>query len=163
MEPARTTAVVDLLGVLAYAELTAFDRLAEDARMAPTLDGRAAEGLDGLLELLGVGGTGLGVLELGAAGGLGPVGGGQCSRLVWEGRARPEGADGAPARTRPGRLSQERFQRRLGPGPGLVERPGRQPRGRRSGVQGASSERSSAHMDKRADGLAASHASAGGG
>jgi hypothetical protein len=35
-------AVVDLLGVLAYAELTAFDRLAEDARMAPTLGGRAA-------------------------------------------------------------------------------------------------------------------------
>jgi hypothetical protein len=34
--------VVDLLGVLAYAELTAFDRLAEDARMAPTLAGRAA-------------------------------------------------------------------------------------------------------------------------
>jgi hypothetical protein len=35
-------AVVDLLSVLAYAELTAFDRLAEDARLAPTLDGRAA-------------------------------------------------------------------------------------------------------------------------
>jgi hypothetical protein len=35
-------AVIDLLGVLAYAELTAFDRLAEDARLAPTLDGRAA-------------------------------------------------------------------------------------------------------------------------
>ncbi|MGY1821185.1 ferritin-like fold-containing protein [Geodermatophilus sp. SYSU D00079] len=35
-------AVVDLLGVLAYAELTAFDRLAEDARLAPTLAGRAA-------------------------------------------------------------------------------------------------------------------------
>lgn len=34
--------VVDLLGVLAYAELTAFDRLAEDARLAPTLAGRAA-------------------------------------------------------------------------------------------------------------------------
>jgi tRNA-(MS[2]IO[6]A)-hydroxylase (MiaE)-like len=34
-------AVVDLLGVLAYAELTAFDRLAEDARMAPTLAGHA--------------------------------------------------------------------------------------------------------------------------
>jgi hypothetical protein len=34
--------VIDLLGVLAYAELTAFDRLAEDARLAPTLDGRAA-------------------------------------------------------------------------------------------------------------------------
>jgi hypothetical protein len=30
------------LAVLAYGELTAFDRLAEDARMAPTLSGRAA-------------------------------------------------------------------------------------------------------------------------
>jgi hypothetical protein len=35
-------AIVDLLGVLAYGELTAFDRLAEDARLAPTLAGRAA-------------------------------------------------------------------------------------------------------------------------
>ena len=35
-------AVVELMGVLAYAELTAFDRLAEDARLAPTLDGHAA-------------------------------------------------------------------------------------------------------------------------
>ncbi|WP_199433916.1 ferritin-like fold-containing protein [Qaidamihabitans albus] len=34
--------VVDLLGVLAYGELSAFDRLAEDARAAPTLAGRAA-------------------------------------------------------------------------------------------------------------------------
>jgi len=34
--------VVDLLGVLAYGELSAFDRLAEDARSAPTLTGRAA-------------------------------------------------------------------------------------------------------------------------
>ena len=40
--PVDTPAVVDLLGVLAYAELTAFDRLAEDARLAPTLAGRAA-------------------------------------------------------------------------------------------------------------------------
>jgi hypothetical protein len=38
----RAGALVDLLGVLAYAELTAFDRLAEDARLAPTLAGRAA-------------------------------------------------------------------------------------------------------------------------
>jgi hypothetical protein len=38
----HSPAVVDLLGVLAYAELTAFDRLAEDARMSPTLGGRAA-------------------------------------------------------------------------------------------------------------------------
>ena len=42
MTPVDTTAVADLLGVLAYAELTAFDRLAEDARLAPTLGGRAA-------------------------------------------------------------------------------------------------------------------------
>src|SRR5438094_5519483 len=34
-------AVVDLLGVLAYGELSAFDRLADDARLAPTLAGRA--------------------------------------------------------------------------------------------------------------------------
>jgi tRNA-(MS[2]IO[6]A)-hydroxylase (MiaE)-like len=34
--------VVDLLGVLAYGELSAFDRLSEDARGAPTLPGRAA-------------------------------------------------------------------------------------------------------------------------
>jgi hypothetical protein len=40
--PVDSPAVVDLLAVLAYAELTAFDRLAEDARLAPTLDGRAA-------------------------------------------------------------------------------------------------------------------------
>src|SRR5512133_2763110 len=40
--PVDSSAVVDLLGALAYGELTAFDRLAEDARMAPTLSGRAA-------------------------------------------------------------------------------------------------------------------------
>jgi hypothetical protein len=34
--------VVDLLGVLAYGELSAFDRLSEDARTAPSLSGRAA-------------------------------------------------------------------------------------------------------------------------
>jgi len=34
-------AVVDLLGALAYGELSAFDRIAEDARTAPTLAGRA--------------------------------------------------------------------------------------------------------------------------
>ena len=39
---AARSAVVELLGALAYAELTAFDRLAEDARLAPTLAGRAA-------------------------------------------------------------------------------------------------------------------------
>lgn len=34
--------VIDLLGVLAYGELSAFDRLAEDSRGAPTLVGRMA-------------------------------------------------------------------------------------------------------------------------
>jgi hypothetical protein len=34
-------AVLDLLGVLAYGELSAFDHLADDARMAPTLVARA--------------------------------------------------------------------------------------------------------------------------
>ncbi|MBP2476531.1 1,2-phenylacetyl-CoA epoxidase catalytic subunit [Crossiella equi] len=34
--------IVDLLGVLAYGELSAFDRLAQDARSAPSLSGRAA-------------------------------------------------------------------------------------------------------------------------
>jgi tRNA-(MS[2]IO[6]A)-hydroxylase MiaE-like protein len=34
-------ALVDLLAALAYGELSAFDRLADDARMAPTLVGRA--------------------------------------------------------------------------------------------------------------------------
>jgi hypothetical protein len=33
-------AVIDLLGVLAYGELSAFDRMAADARYAPTLAGR---------------------------------------------------------------------------------------------------------------------------
>lgn len=35
-------AVIDLLGALAYGELTAFDRMAADARMAPTIAQRAA-------------------------------------------------------------------------------------------------------------------------
>jgi hypothetical protein len=35
-------AVIDLLGVLAYAELTAFERLAGDASLAPTLADKAA-------------------------------------------------------------------------------------------------------------------------
>ncbi|MEU6643685.1 ferritin-like fold-containing protein [Saccharomonospora sp. NPDC046836] len=34
--------VADLLGVLAYSELSAFDRLAEDSRTAPNVAGRAA-------------------------------------------------------------------------------------------------------------------------
>jgi hypothetical protein len=37
----RTGAVVDLLGMLAYGELLAFDRMAADARLAPDLNRRA--------------------------------------------------------------------------------------------------------------------------
>jgi hypothetical protein len=37
-------AVLDLLGVLAYGELTAFERLAGDARLAPTIADKAALG-----------------------------------------------------------------------------------------------------------------------
>ena len=36
----QTDAVIDLLGALAYAELSAFDHLADDAGLAPTLTGR---------------------------------------------------------------------------------------------------------------------------
>jgi hypothetical protein len=43
-EDDKRQAVVDLLGVLAYAELTAFERLAADASMAPTLADKAALG-----------------------------------------------------------------------------------------------------------------------
>src|SRR3954465_8985488 len=39
---ADRAAIIDLLGVLAYGELSAFDRMAADARMAPTTALRAA-------------------------------------------------------------------------------------------------------------------------
>lgn len=41
-DPAYRTGVIDLLGALAYGELTAFERLAEDAKMAPTMLDKAA-------------------------------------------------------------------------------------------------------------------------
>jgi hypothetical protein len=41
-DPAYRVAVVDLLGALAYSELSAFERLAEDASKAPTLPDTAA-------------------------------------------------------------------------------------------------------------------------
>ena len=37
-DPAYRQGAVDLLGILAYGELAAFERLAEDARLAPTLE-----------------------------------------------------------------------------------------------------------------------------
>ncbi len=41
-DPTYRQAVVDLLGVIAYGELSAFDRLAEDAKLAPSLDDKLA-------------------------------------------------------------------------------------------------------------------------
>src|SRR3954453_15874717 len=43
-EGTERAAVVDLLGVLAYGQLIAFERLADDARLAPTLLDKAALG-----------------------------------------------------------------------------------------------------------------------
>ena len=40
-DPTYRTGVVDLLGVLALGEITAFERLAEDAKMAPTMHDKA--------------------------------------------------------------------------------------------------------------------------
>jgi hypothetical protein len=41
-DPEYRAAVVDLIAVLGYGELTAFERLAADAAMAPTIDDKAA-------------------------------------------------------------------------------------------------------------------------
>lgn len=41
-DPDYREAVVDLLGAIAYGEISAFERLAEDARLAPTLEDKVA-------------------------------------------------------------------------------------------------------------------------
>ena len=41
-DPAYRDAVVDLLGAIAYGEISAFERLAEDAKLAPTLEDKVA-------------------------------------------------------------------------------------------------------------------------
>ncbi|WP_028473234.1 ferritin-like fold-containing protein [Nocardioides alkalitolerans] len=41
-DPHYRAAVVDLLGAIAYGELSAFERLAEDAKLAPTLEDKVA-------------------------------------------------------------------------------------------------------------------------
>jgi hypothetical protein len=40
-DPTYLAAVVDLLGAIAYGEMSAFERLAEDAKMAPDLEDKA--------------------------------------------------------------------------------------------------------------------------
>jgi hypothetical protein len=42
LDPGQLAAVVDLLAVLAYGELTAFERLADDASLAPTIADKAS-------------------------------------------------------------------------------------------------------------------------
>ncbi len=41
-DPTYREAVIDLLGVIAYGEISAFERLAEDAKLAPTLQDKVA-------------------------------------------------------------------------------------------------------------------------
>ncbi len=41
-DPTYRDAVIDLLGAISYGELSAFERLVEDARLAPTLDDKLA-------------------------------------------------------------------------------------------------------------------------
>lgn len=66
-EPPGDAAVVDLLGALAYGELCAFDRLAEDARMAPTLSARAQMSAMAALEVRGYQSLAARLAELGAS------------------------------------------------------------------------------------------------
>ena len=44
-DPAYRQAVVELLGAIAYGELSAFERLVEDAKMAPGIDDKIANAL----------------------------------------------------------------------------------------------------------------------
>ena len=46
-DPAYRAAVVDLLGAIAYGEISAFERLADDAKLAPTLRGQGSRWRDG--------------------------------------------------------------------------------------------------------------------
>src|SRR3954469_23067162 len=41
-DPQYREAIVDLLGAIAYGEISAFERLAEDAKLAPTLEDKVA-------------------------------------------------------------------------------------------------------------------------
>jgi hypothetical protein len=124
------------------------------------LDRGAAEGLDGLLELLRVGRAGLGVLERGVRGGLGGGGvGAQFSRLgICTGRGRAGVAPGVGPRAVGCRARLSSAD--------TTGRPGGEARsGPVAGVPGGTGrERSggaSAHVEQRAQGLADSHASAG--
>ena len=117
------------------------------------LDRRAAELLDDLLELLGIRGAGLGVLDLGGGGDV--LEWGQCSRLRSAGGRLVDGGSAGPDLSRVG-CSRDQFQRRLGQQTGRSEDgPGGEP-------AAGPVQRSSAHRYtyKRTDRLADSHGSA---
>lgn len=65
--PPPTAAVVDLLGMLAYAELLAFDRMAADARLAPDVTRRAILSEMAGLEIANYGRIAARLAELGVA------------------------------------------------------------------------------------------------
>ncbi len=64
-DPAYREAVLDLLAVIAYGEITAFERLAEDAKLAPTLEDKVALSSMAAAELAKVGPLRERITELG--------------------------------------------------------------------------------------------------
>jgi len=64
-DPAYREAVVDLLAVIAYGEITAFERLAEDAKLAPSLEDKVALAAMAAAELAKVAPLRERILELG--------------------------------------------------------------------------------------------------
>jgi len=65
-DPQYREAVVDLLGVIAYGEISAFERLVEDARLAPTLEDKVAIASMATAEFAHVGRLRVRLEELGA-------------------------------------------------------------------------------------------------
>ena len=65
-DPGYREAVVDLLGVISYGEISAFERLAEDAKLAPTLQDKLALGTMASVELTKVAALHRRITDLGA-------------------------------------------------------------------------------------------------
>src|SRR3954468_10806601 len=65
-DPGYRAAVVDLLGAIAYGEISAFERLAEDARLAPTLEDKVAIATMASAEFVKVAALHTRIRELGA-------------------------------------------------------------------------------------------------
>ncbi|CAN5385061.1 ferritin-like domain-containing protein [soil metagenome] len=65
-DPGYRAAVVDLLGVISYGEISAFERLAEDAKLAPTMQDKLALGTMASVELTKVSALHERITQLGA-------------------------------------------------------------------------------------------------